>query len=176
MTTDTTSSLHDYSSLRCAVFTASDTRTAKDDTSGDLIVEALERAGHSVVKRAILREDLEAMRAEVGATLRGDELEVIIITGGTGITRRDLTPELLDTFKTRDIPGFGELFRWLSFSQIGSSTIQSRACACLCDGVLAFALPGSPRAVQLALDEIIIPQLDINHKPCNFAQLMPRIR
>ena len=166
----------DYTALRCAVFTASDTRTAADDTSGDLIVSALRGAGHHIITRMIVREDLKEMRAQLGATLEGDTHDIVIITGGTGITRRDLTPEAIIHFSTKEIPGFGELFRWLSFDQIGSSTIQSRACAHLCGDVIVFGLPGSPRAVQLALDEILIPQLDINHKPCNFPQLIPRMR
>ena len=166
----------DYTHLRCAVFTASDTRTLDDDVSGDKIVSALEAAGHIVCTRGIIREDLDALSAQLGAALEGDQHEVVIITGGTGITRRDLTPDVINSFSTKEIPGFGELFRWLSYSQIGSSTIQSRACAHLCGETIVFGLPGSPRAVQLALDEILIPQLDIKHKPCNFPQLMPRIR
>lgn len=174
--TTTNSEHRDYSSLGCVVFTASDTRTPSDDSSGDLIVAQLTEAGHNIVSRAIIREDLTVMRDAIRGALQQAEVDVLIITGGTGITRRDLTPEALSSFMTKEIPGFGELFRWLSYDQIGSSTIQSRAFACLCDQTLAFALPGSPRAVQLALDEILIPQLDINHKPCNFVQLMPRIR
>ena len=166
----------DYSSLKCVVFTASDTRTPQDDASGDLIVQALTQAEHVVIKRDIIREDPSIMRASIRDALERDDTDIIIITGGTGITNRDLTPEALSEFATKEIPGFGELFRWLSYAQIGSSTIQSRAFACLCGDTIAFALPGSPRAVQLALDKILIPQLDINHKPCNFAQLMPRIR
>ena len=175
MIADTTN-LRDFSSLRCIVFTASDTRTTSDDTSGDLIVNTLNEAGHTVISRGIIREDLTVMRDAIKGAIDRSDVDVLLITGGTGITSRDLTPEALNPFVTKEIPGFGELFRWLSYGQIGSSTIQSRAFACLCDQTLAFALPGSPRAVQLALDEILIPQLDINHKPCNFAQLMPRIR
>ena len=161
--------------MKCAILTASDTRTLDDDTSGELLQSCLLSHGHEIVKRVIVREDLNALTEEVKGAVDHLGIEVLIITGGTGITKRDLTPEAIMAHSTKEIPGFGELFRWLSYSQIGSSTIQSRACAHLCDSTIVFGLPGSPRAVQLALDKILIPQLDIDHKPCNFAQLLPRI-
>lgn len=161
--------------MKCAILTASDTRTPNDDTSGDLLQSCLLNHGHEVLKRVIVREDLNALTEAVKTVIDHPGVEVLIITGGTGITKRDLTPEAIALHSTKEIPGFGELFRWLSYSQIGSSTIQSRACAHLCENTIVFGLPGSPRAVQLALDEILLPQLDIDHKPCNFAQLLPRI-
>ena len=162
--------------MRCALITASDTRTADNDTSGDLIAERLLTAGHVIEARMILRESLDEMTARLGELIAHEEIEVILITGGTGITRRDVTPDALAAHSTKEIPGFGELFRWLSYADIGASTIQSRACAHLCGETLVFALPGSTGAVKLAMDSIIIPQLDVRHKPCNFAQLMPRIK
>jgi molybdenum cofactor biosynthesis protein B len=161
--------------MKCAIFTASDTRTEVNDTSGDLLEQSLTEKGHFIVRRAIIREDLNLLSSMIKEAVDSDEIEVVLITGGTGITQRDLTPEAILQHSTKEIPGFGELFRWLSFAQIGSLTIQSRACAHLCHKTLVFGLPGSPNAVSLALDEILIPQLDINHKPCNFAQLLPRI-
>ena len=161
--------------MSCAVFTASDTRTKETDSSGDLLENSLREQGHLIIRRAIIKEDLGLLSKAIQEAVEDNEVEVVLITGGTGITKRDLTPEAISQHSTKEIPGFGELFRWLSYAQIGSSTIQSRACAHLCQKTLVFGLPGSPNAVKLALEEILIPQLDINHKPCNFAQLLPRI-
>ena len=161
--------------MKCAIFTASDTRTSEDDTSGDLLHATLSAAGHEITDRKIIREDLEQLSVSLKGAVESDDIEVVLITGGTGITIRDLTPEAIALHSTKEIPGFGELFRWLSYDQIGSSTIQSRACAHLCGKTLVFGLPGSPRAVSLALEKILLPQLDIDHKPCNFPQLLPRI-
>ena len=160
----------------CAVFTASDTRTLENDSSGDLIVQRLADAGHHVERRQLVREDRETLSQVISEAIEDPRLEVILITGGTGITRRDLTPDVVAELGTKEIPGFGELFRWLSYREIGASTIQSRACAWLCQDTLAFSLPGSTNAIKLAMDQILIPQLDIRTRPCNFAQLMPRIR
>ena len=162
--------------LYCALVTASDTRVPANDTSGDLMQMMLTQAGHHIVRRDIIREDFVLLQSHISQLIADEQVEVICISGGTGITLRDSTPEVLQTLASKEIPGFGELFRWLSYEQIGSSTIQSRAGAWLCQDTLAFALPGSPSAVQLALEKILIPQLDINHKPCNFAQLMNRIQ
>jgi molybdopterin adenylyltransferase len=161
--------------MKCTILVASDTRTMESDTSGELLQSSLLEHGHEVIHRAIIREDLAALISSIKASIDNPEVEVIIISGGTGITKRDLTPEAIRSCSTKEIPGFGELFRWLSYHQIGSSTIQSRACAHLCDSTIVFGLPGSPNAVRLALDKILIPQLDIDNKPCNFAQLLPRI-
>ena len=162
--------------LSCAILTASDTRTAQNDTSGDLIEVSLINVGHKIKKRAIVKENIEELKTFIGETVNTGTIDILLITGGTGITKRDLTPEAVGHFSTKEIPGFGELFRWLSYQDIGSSTIQSRACAHLCENTIVFALPGSTSAVRLALEKIILPQLDIDHKPCNFAQLLPRIR
>jgi len=161
--------------MSCVVLTASDSRGPAEDSSGDLIVSRLTGAGHELLGREIVREDFDELCARLDAHLNSPA-EVILITGGTGITLRDLTPDVIARRSSKEIPGFGELFRWLSYADIGSSTIQSRACAHLCGETLVFALPGSTGAVRLAMDEIIIPQLDVRHKPCNFAQLMPRIK
>jgi molybdopterin adenylyltransferase len=161
--------------LGVAVLTVSDTRNLETDKSGGLIVERLASVGHRLVAREILKDDADALRAQMRTWIADDAVEVILATGGTGITARDVTPEALAPLVTKPIPGFGELFRWLSYADIGASTIQSRAEAALCERTLVFALPGSTGAVKLAMDEIILPQLDSRTKPCNFAELLPRI-
>ena len=162
--------------LRCAVVTLSDSRGEADDRSGALIIERLLTAGHELTLRRLIRDDAEALRALVRVHQSAEEVEVMIYTGGTGITPRDITPDVLMEEGTKWLPGFGELFRWLSYQEIGASTIQSRAGAWLCDRLLTFALPGSTGAVRLAMDQIIIPQLDARTRPCNFAQLLPRVQ
>jgi molybdenum cofactor biosynthesis protein B len=160
--------------LAVAVVTVSDTRNLETDTSGALLLELLGAAGHRIAERRLLRDDLLAIR-ELFALLRDDPaVQVVIATGGTGVTARDVTPEALEPLVSKSIPGFGELFRSLSYAQIGASTIQSRATAALCDQTLFFVLPGSRGAVRLALEQIILPQLDRRTKPCNFAELLPR--
>jgi molybdenum cofactor biosynthesis protein B len=144
------------------------------DTSGALLVELLAAAGHAIAQRRLVRDELLVIR-ELFAQLRDDaSVQVVIATGGTGVTARDVTPEALEPLVSKPIVGFGELFRSLSFEQIGDSTIQSRATAALCDKTLFFVLPGSRGAVRLAMERIILPQLDRRTKPCNFAELMPR--
>jgi molybdopterin adenylyltransferase len=162
--------------LRIAVLTVSDTRTGETDTSGRTVIDRLGGAGHTIVAHAIVRDDLEQLRASLRAHVDDPGVDVVIATGGTGVTARDVTPEALAPLVDKPIPGFGELFRWLSYEQIGAATIQSRAEAALCGGTYVFLLPGSTRAVELALDRILIPQLDARTKPCNFVQLMPRLR
>jgi molybdenum cofactor biosynthesis protein B len=162
--------------LNVAVLTLSDTRTRADDTSGDLLQERLESAGHQVVHRALLREDLEALREQFRRWVADAAVDVIIATGGTGMTRRDITPEAVQPLITKPIPGFGELFRMLSYAEIGTSTIQSRAAAGIADGTVIFLLPGSTHACRLAMDKIILSQLDATHRPCNLVELLPRIR
>ncbi len=159
-----------------AVLTVSDTRTPADDRSGDTIAQRLAAAGHRIAARRIVRDDREHITAALRAFIDDDAVDVIIATGGTGVTARDVTPEALAPLVDKPIPGFGELFRMLSYEQIGTSTIQSRAEAALCGGTYVFLLPGSPRAVELAMDRILLPQLDIRHRPCNFVELLPRIR
>ena len=162
--------------MKCVVLTASDSRTLKDDRSGHLIVDRLIQAGHRIVDRQILKEDFDLLKEGIQTYIDHEEVEIILITGGTGVTQRDQTPDVIQALGTKEIPGFGELFRWLSYQDIASSTIQSRATAWVCTDTLVFALPGSTSAVKLALDSIILPQLDIRNTPCNFAQLMPRIK
>jgi len=163
--------------LHVAVLTLSDTRTRETDTSGDLIEEKLKAAGHHVVARAIVREDLDKLREQFRQWIDDPGIDVIISTGGTGMTQRDLTPEAAAPFIKKPIPGFGELFRWLSYAEIGTSTIQSRADAGIAaNGTVIFMLPGSTNACRLGLDKIILSQLDASYRPCNLVELLPRIR
>jgi molybdopterin adenylyltransferase len=160
--------------LAVAVVTVSDTRNLQTDTSGALLLELLSAAGHHIAERQLITDDLLAIR-QLFARLRDDSaVQVVIATGGTGITARDVTPEALEPLVSKAIVGFGELFRSLSYAEIGASTIQSRATAALCDKTLFFVLPGSRGAVRLAMEQIIVPQLDLRTKPCNFAELLPR--
>lgn len=156
--------------------TVSDTRTIETDKSGQSIVDAVQAAGHVLADRKIVTDDLELLKSTFSAYIADEGVDVVLATGGTGITRRDVTPDALAPLVTKWIPGFGELFRYLSFADIGAATIQSRAEAALCEGTLVFALPGSTGAVKLALEKIILPQLDSRTKPCNFAELLPRVR
>ncbi|HRI08994.1 MAG TPA: molybdenum cofactor biosynthesis protein B [Nannocystaceae bacterium] len=162
--------------VHAAVLTISDTRTLADDRSGQVAVDALTGAGHQVVARQIVRDEIEAIRGALRAWIADPGVDVIITTGGTGVTPRDVTPEALAPLVTKPIPGFGELFRWLSFAEIGTSTIQSRAEAALCETTYVFILPGSPGAVRTAFEKILLSQLDHRHRPCNFVELLPRIR
>jgi len=164
------------SALGVAILTVSDTRTLDTDSSGGALVDYVKTAGHVLVDRVIVPDDVPALRAQVVAWTQRADLSVILITGGTGITGRDVTPEAIEPLLTKTIPGFGELFRVLSYEDIGAATIQSRAFAGLVGPVLVFALPGSTGAVRLAVDKIIAPQLDARTKPCNFVQLLPRLR
>lgn len=159
-----------------AVLTVSDTRTLETDTSGGTAVSRLQDAGHVIAARHIVPDDLETIREQLRSFIADHDIDVVITTGGTGVTARDVTPEALAPLVTKPIPGFGELFRWISFREIGTSTIQSRAEAALCDTTYVFLLPGSTGAVRTAMDEILLPQLDIRHRPCNFVELLPRIR
>jgi molybdenum cofactor biosynthesis protein B len=158
------------------VLTVSDTRTLADDKSGGLVVELLEGAGHRVAARAIVKDNRDLIRAQLQAWIADPDVEVIITTGGTGVTPRDVTPEALAPLVTKAIPGFGELFRWVSYAEIGASTIQSRAEAALCDRTYVFLLPGSPGGVRTAMEKILLSQLDHRTGPCNFVSLLPRIR
>ena len=161
--------------LNVAVLTVSDTRTPKTDTSGAAAVQALEAGGHKVVARVILPDDTERLRQQFQSWIADDGVAVVISTGGTGITRRDVTPEALAPLVSKEISGFGELFRMLSYEDIGASTIQSRAVGAICEKTLVFLLPGSTGAVRLAMDKILSPQLNSNTKPCNFVSLVPRL-
>ncbi|WP_404713062.1 molybdenum cofactor biosynthesis protein B [Sphingomonas sp. MMS24-J13] len=161
--------------VRIAVLTVSDSRTAADDRSGDTLVERLTGAGHILADRAIIRDDVETIVARLSAWIADPEVDCVITTGGTGVTGRDVTPEAFARVRDKEIEGFGELFRWLSYAKIGTSTIQSRATAAVARGTYLFALPGSTGAVKDGWDGILATQLDIRHKPCNFVELMPRL-
>ncbi len=155
--------------------TVSDTRTAADDRSGDTLVARIEAAGHLLADRAIVKDDVPAIVATLERWIEAPDIDCVITTGGTGVTGRDVTPEAIEQVQDKPIPGFGELFRWLSFQSIGTSTVQSRACACVTRGTYIFALPGSTGAVRDGWDGILATQLDSRHKPCNFVELMPRL-
>ncbi|MBN8829264.1 MAG: molybdenum cofactor biosynthesis protein B [Sphingomonadales bacterium] len=161
--------------VNIAVLTVSDTRTLADDRSGDTLVARIADAGHVVKAREISIDSVEAILAHLHRWIDDPEIDVIITTGGTGVTGRDVTPEAIETIQDKPIPGFGELFRWLSFQTIGTSTIQSRACACVTRGTYIFALPGSTGAVKDGWDQILVHQLDSRFRPCNFVELMPRL-
>jgi molybdenum cofactor biosynthesis protein B len=161
--------------VRIAVLTISDTRTRADDRSGDTLIARLTEAGHILATREIIKDDADLIVARLHALIDDAEVDCIITTGGTGVTGRDVTPEAIERVADKMIPGFGELFRWLSFKTIGTSTVQSRACACVTRGTYIFALPGSTGAVKDGWDGILKDQLDSRHKPCNFVELMPRL-
>jgi molybdenum cofactor biosynthesis protein B len=158
-----------------AVLTVSDTRGPADDKSGDTLVERLTEAGHILASRTLVRDDLDAIVERLAGWIEDTNIDVIITTGGTGVTGRDVTPEAVEAVAEKMIPGFGEAFRWLSYAKIGTSTIQSRACACVAGGTYIFALPGSTGAVKDGWDMILKDQLDGRFMPCNFVELMPRL-
>lgn len=162
--------------VRIAVLTVSDTRTLENDRSGDTLVQRLTDAGHILADRAIITDDADLIAAQLRAWIADREVDVVISTGGTGVTGRDVTPEALQQVIEKDIPGFGELFRWLSYQKIGTSTIQSRAMAGVADGTYIFALPGSTGACKDGWDDILSTQLDSRFRPCNFVELLPRLR
>jgi molybdenum cofactor biosynthesis protein B len=165
-----------FKPVRIAVLTVSDTRTAVDDRSGDTLVERLTGAGHILAARAIEKDDAELIAGRLLGWIADPEVDCVISTGGTGVTGRDVTPEAFAKVWDKQIEGFGELFRWLSYAKIGTSTIQSRACAGVARGTYLFALPGSTGAVKDGWDGILATQLDIRHQPCNFVELMPRLQ
>lgn len=161
--------------IHIAVLTISDSRQPENDHSGNSLAARIVAAGHSVIDRAIVPDDRNAIVARLQRWIEDATVDCIITTGGTGVTGRDVTPEALEAVQDKPIPGFGELFRWLSYASIGTSTIQSRACACVARGTYIFALPGSTGAVNDGWDKILIYQLDSRHRPCNFVELMPRL-
>jgi molybdenum cofactor biosynthesis protein B len=165
-----------FKPISIAVLTVSDTRGPDEDTSGDILVERITTAGHRLAARALLRDDAALIAAQLRLWIADPAVDAVISTGGTGLTGRDVTPEALEQVKTRDIPGFGELFRYVSFQTIGTSTVQSRACAVVADGTYVFALPGSNGAVRDGWDRILAEQLDARNRPCNFVELMPRLK
>jgi len=165
----------DFLPINIAVLTVSDTRGIEDDKSGDTLVDRINGAGHVVIERDIIKDDLAEIITKLKGLINNKNIDVIISTGGTGVTGRDLTPEAFEQVYAKEIPGFGELFRMLSYDKIGTSTIQSRATAGVAGGTYLFALPGSPGACKDAWDDILVHQLDYRFKPCNFVELMPRL-
>ncbi|MFN3719700.1 MAG: molybdenum cofactor biosynthesis protein B [Rhizobium rhizophilum] len=158
-----------------AVLTVSDTRSLADDKSGDTLVGRIEEAGHRLVARAIVKDDRHAIRDQVEAWTKQSEIDVVITTGGTGFTGRDVTPEALEPFFEKRMDGFSEVFHRISYDKIGTSTIQSRATGGVANATFIFVLPGSPGACKDAWDGIIKLQLDYRHMPCNFVEIMPRL-
>jgi molybdopterin adenylyltransferase len=161
--------------LNIAVLTVSDSRTEETDTSGKLLVERLQAAGHRLAEKAIVSDNIYQIRALISSWIAAEHIQIIVTTGGTGITGRDGTPEAIKPLLEKAIEGFGELFRALSYEEIGTSTLQSRALAGIANGTLLFCLPGSTGACRTAWDKILAPQLDNRHRPCNFAELLPRL-
>jgi molybdopterin adenylyltransferase len=166
----------EFSALALAVLTVSDTRTADDDSSGEYLSTQLQEAGHRLAERAILRDDRYALRALVSRWIADTDIDGILITGGTGFTGRDSTPEAIAPLLDKEMPGFGEMFRLLSFDEIGTSTLQSRAFAGLANATFVFCLPGSTSACRTAWEKLIRAQLDARTRPCNLANLRPRLK
>ncbi len=162
--------------VNIALLTVTDTRTLKNDKSGSILVAKIAKAKHNLVQRKICKDNKKDIKKIIKKWLTKKTIDVIITTGGTGLTGRDITPEVIDEIADKHIPGFGEVFRTLSLKTVGTSSIQSRACAVLAKGKYIFALPGSSGGVTDAWDKILIHQLDINHKPCNFVELFPRLK
>ena len=162
--------------VNIALLTVTDTRTIENDKSGAILVNKIKEENHKLIDRKIVKDEKNKIKNILLEWIKDDSLDVIITTGGTGLTGRDITPEALDEIKDKAIPGFGELFRELSYKTIGTSAMQSRACAILANGKYIFALPGSSGGVTDAWDGILKYQLDINHKPCNFVELFPRLK
>ena len=162
--------------VNIALLTVTDTRTLKNDKSGSILVNKITKAKHNLIDRKICKDNKKDIKKILKKWLNKKKIDVIITTGGTGLTGRDITPEAIDEIADKHIPGFGEVFRTLSLKTVGTSTIQSRACAVLAKGKYIFALPGSSGGVIDAWDKILIHQLDINHKPCNFVELLPRLK
>jgi len=164
-----------FTPVRIAILTVSDTRTLENDTSGDLLVQRLETAGHILADRSIVRDDIPKVRKIVKSWIDASDVDVVISTGGTGLTGRDITPEAIAPLFDKTIDGFAVIFHQVSFQSVGVSTLQSRAVAGLANGTFIFALPGSNGAVKDGWDKVIAAQLDSRHKPCNMVELMPRL-
>jgi molybdopterin adenylyltransferase len=162
--------------VNIAIMTVSDTRDEAQDRSGNTLADLATSAGHHVRARKIVRDEKDAIIAQLRAWIAEPEIDVVISTGGTGVTGRDVTPEAFDSVYEKEIAGFGELFRWLSYDKIGTSTIQSRATAGVAGGTYLFALPGSPSACRDAWEGILVHQFDNRFRPCNFVELMPRLQ
>tara|TARA_B100000900_G_C20476612_1_gene673693 strand:- start:6 stop:506 length:501 start_codon:yes stop_codon:yes gene_type:complete len=162
--------------INIALLTVTDTRTFDNDKSGALLVDRIKEANHNLFDRKICKDNKEDIVVILKDWIKKKEIDVIITTGGTGLTGRDITPEAIEQIADKHIPGFGEIFRNISLKTVGTSAIQSRACAVLANGKYVFALPGSSGGVKDAWDGILKFQLDINHKPCNFVELFPRLK
>ena len=162
--------------VNIALLTVTDTRTIDNDKSGGILVNKIKEANHNLIDRKICKDNKDEILLILKKWLDQKNIDVIITTGGTGLTGRDITPEALDEIADKHIPGFGEMFRYISIKSVGTSSIQSRACAVLSNGKYVFALPGSSGGVTDAWEEILKHQLDINHKPCNFVELFPRLK
>ena len=162
--------------VNIALLTVTDTRTFENDKSGKILVKKIEEAKHKLIDRKLVKDEKKLIKKVLSSWIKKDNIDVIITTGGTGLTGRDITPEAIKEIADKEIPGFGELFRELSYKSIGTSAMQSRACAVLAKGKYIFALPGSSGGVTDAWDKILKFQLDINHKPCNFVELFPRLK
>ena len=162
--------------VNIALLTVTDTRTLKNDKSGAILTNKISEANHNLVDRKICKDNKKDIKKIIKEWLKKKNIDVIITTGGTGLTGRDITPEAIDEIADKHIPGFGEIFRMISLGTVGTSSIQSRACAVLAKGKYIFVLPGSSGGVTDAWDKILKFQLDINHKPCNFVELFPRLK
>ena len=165
----------DFVSINIAIITISDSRTIDNDSSGDILEKRITKAGHQMVKRMLIPDDVSKIKKTLQELSSDNEIDCIITTGGTGLTGRDTTPEAIKEIASKHIDGFGELFRHVSFNKIGTSAIQSRAVAALVNTTYVFCLPGSTGACKDGWDEILQYQLDIRHKPCNFVEIMPRL-
>ena len=166
----------DFVPVNIAVLTISDTRSLGEDKSGDLLVQRLRDAGHKLAARALVRDDIDQITAQLRKFIADKAVDCVLATGGTGLTGRDVTPEAFRAVFEKEIEGFGEMFRFLSFKKIGTSTLQSRAVAGVAGGTYLFALPGSPSACRDAWDDLLVHQLDYRHRPCNFVEIMPRLQ
>ena len=162
--------------VNIALLTVTDTRTFDNDKSGKILVDKIKKANHNLIDRKICKDNKQDIVLILNEWIKKKDIDVVITTGGTGLTGRDITPEALDEIADKQIPGFGEIFRTISLKTVGTSSIQSRACAVLAKGKYIFALPGSSGGVTDAWEEILKYQLDINHKPCNFVELIPRLK
>ena len=162
--------------INIAIVTISDTRILDNDKSGDVLEERVLKSNHKIISRDIVRDDFNEIYKLFSNLINNKKIDAIISTGGTGLTGRDITPEVMKTLFEKTIDGFGEMFRWLSYSKIGTSSLQSRALAGVSNGTYIFCLPGSPSACRDGWDQILIHQLDIRHKPCNFVEIMPRLQ
>lgn len=166
----------DFLPINISIVTISDTRKFENDKSGDVLFQRVENSGHKILSRKIVKDDFDQISELFQHLINDNNIDVIISTGGTGLTGRDITPEVMETLFEKSIDGFGEMFRWLSFSKIGTSALQSRALAGVTKGTYIFCLPGSPSACKDGWDQILVHQLDIRHKPCNFVEIMPRLQ